>query len=208
LVSATPNVADIAKGVAEWLPLFFRPDDALEVRFLHVEGKRTHAGWLRASDIPAQAAAIARVANGAGAAYFTPQQLNPATLARQLRAGKFPARADLTTDADVTGRRYLLIDIDPKRPAGVCATDAEKRKLGTWRNGSHALALAESLSAPLVVDSGNGWHLYYRLPAARTGRAVPDSAADPLAGYCDSSRPSATRTGRRSIPRCSTRPGL
>jgi hypothetical protein len=84
-----------------------------------------------------------------------------------------------TTDADVTGRRYLLIDVDPTRPAGVCATDTEKA--AAWEvAGAVRGVMAARLSSPIIVDSGNGFHLYYQLPAEMPGGHC-DSASDPIA---------------------------
>lgn len=167
--------------IAAWLPLFFGPDDVLEIRALGVgRPGRKVAGWMTAANVPAMARSIAAVANEPGASvYFTPHRLNPVVLqrARNVLVEVGP-RLRLTADADVLERRYLLIDVDPVRPAGVSATDAEK---------SHAREVADRVrervnrhapGGPLVVDSGNGFHLYYRLPDPETGGTVADPAAD------------------------------
>ncbi|MDG3003270.1 DNA primase family protein [Paludisphaera mucosa] len=71
------------------------------------------------------------------------------------------------TDADVTRRVWLLVDVDPVRPAGVSSTDAEKQ--AAWQV---ALSIRDGLEGrgwprPILADSGNGFHLLYRvdLPA-------------------------------------------
>lgn len=79
-----------------------------------------------------------------------------------------PVRSDLgdhgAKNADVLRRRWLLIDCDPaKAEKDSSATDGEK--------GSASLlcaAVEQALSElgwpdPLVIDSGNGYHLLYRL---------------------------------------------
>ena len=69
----------------------------------------------------------------------------------------------LTTDTDITQRRWLPIELDPVRPSGISATDEE-----------HAKALARTIEIrgalrdrgwpePIVADSGNGGHLLYRI---------------------------------------------
>jgi hypothetical protein len=171
---------EVANAIAEALPLFFLPDDVLEIRLLNV-GKRkaTHAGWIVAADIPKHAERVAKLGECASGVYFTPQLLKFDALARG-KPGTFPARGagEMTSDADVESRRYLIIDVDPARPAGVCATDAEKAEaLGVADKVRRCL---DMLPAPLIVDSGNGWHLYYRLPSALPGGRC-DSATDPLA---------------------------
>lgn len=180
---------DVARRVADALPLFFAPDDVLEVRFLGVERPgRTHAGWIRAGQIPAAAGAIAALARISDGTYFTPQRLDPAVMGRG-KPGHFGTvhrdrdtgvvRPELTTDADVVARRYLIVDVDPVRPAGCCATDAEKEAAGVVA-GRARLLCDEHFGRPLVVDSGNGFHLYYRLPAELPGGPA-DSATDMLA---------------------------
>ena len=80
-------------------------------------------------------------------------------------------RGETTGDGDVVRRRWLPIDADPVRPAGISATDAE-----------HAAALArvdriaedlgnEGWPVPVKLDTGNGgWLLYpIDLPAADGG---------------------------------------
>lgn len=66
-------------------------------------------------------------------------------------------------DADIVRRRWLPVDVDPVRPPGVSATAAEKA--AAYRT---AVAVRDALAArgwppPLVADSGNGYHLLYRL---------------------------------------------
>lgn len=63
----------------------------------------------------------------------------------------------------VLSRRWLLVDVDPVRPADVSATEAEKAAAALV-----AASVQEHLSslgwpAPVMTDSGNGWHLLYRV---------------------------------------------
>lgn len=177
--------------LAEWLSLFLEPDDVFEVRGLDVDRPgRKEAGFVRADRIPAMAGSIAALAVRAGGVYFTPNKLNPDVLKRSshhlsevVRDGD-QVRPKLTGDEDVTARRYLIIDVDPVRPRAFkkhSATDAEKAQafavMKAVRNDLKRLGW----SAPLVVDSGNGYHAYYRLCEPLPGGAVADSIADPLA---------------------------
>lgn len=178
---------DVARKVADWLPLFFAPDDVLEVRFLGVERPgRTHAGWIRADQIAAVAGSIAALARISDGTYFTPQRLDPAVMGRG-KPGHFgtvhrdgaKCRPELTADADVVARRFLIVDVDPVRPAGVCATDAEKEAARDVAASVRSY-LSWAMTDPVVVDSGNGFHLYYRFDPPMVGGPV-DSTTDPLA---------------------------
>lgn len=178
--------------IAQWLPLFFSPDDVFEVRVLNL-GKpgRTVAGWFRARDIPARAAVIAEAAEqitDGGGVYFTPNPVRPecyrrranvlGPVLRDKRTGE--VRPRLTHDEDVLGRRWLLIDVDPVRAAdgrGQSATEGEKAAAWAVAQTVRGLLPGEQ---PLVIDSGNGYHLYYPLTPPLPGGAA-DAATDPAA---------------------------
>lgn len=181
-------MSDVAKRVAEWLPLLVAPGDPVELRFLHVgRPGRTHGGWVRGDQLATVAGKVAALAREAGACYFLPQRLAPTFLDGRKR-GHFarirkdaPAAWRLATDADVVARRYLLVDVDPVRePAGVCSTGAEKESAREVADAVRGELHGAGWADPLIIDSGNGWHLYYRLPAELPG-GPSDSGTDPLA---------------------------
>lgn len=95
--------------------------------------------------------------------------INPTELARTLKAA---------ADAHILCREWLLLDFDPERPAGVGSTDAEKAA-AHQQAGQCRCELAEmGWPLPAVIDSGNGFHLRYRIDlhndaaAAALARAV------------------------------------
>jgi P4 family phage/plasmid primase-like protien len=85
--------------------------------------------------------------------YFT---LNPLS-ARLLASGE---SAD---DKDVIRRRLILIDVDPERPAGVSATNEEKGRAKVEVEAVQAHLTTLGFPLPIVADSGNGYHLLYRI---------------------------------------------
>jgi hypothetical protein len=162
------------------LRLFFpNADDVYEVRVLNFGQHRlTLSGFSRGAWISAHASRIAEKTAATGDVYFTPHTLSPDVLRRCAGGPVNAGGTKLTHDEDVTARRYLLIDVDPVRPKGVCATDDEKAAAIAVANEVRGY-LAGKLPNPLTVDSGNGVHLYYRLPEPLPGGpAAPD---DPLA---------------------------
>jgi hypothetical protein len=171
-------------AIAAALSLFFAPDDVFEVRALDHGGPgKKSAGWFLGRQADRAAAKVAQAAADSWGVYFTP---NPSSrdcyrrCAGMLRPAFFP----LTADADVPARRFLLIDVDPIRPAEFkkdSATDAEKAAAGEVADQVRDFLGLRRWPAPLVVDSGNGVHLYYRLPEPLAGGDVADSTTDPLA---------------------------
>ena len=101
--------------------------------------------------------------------------LNPVTpdlIARVNHRFEKAGKKELSASAkDVLCRRWLLVDIDPKRPSGVSATDAEKAAANEVAAAVRADLASRGWPAPMVNDSGNGFHLWYRvdLPADDDG---------------------------------------
>lgn len=73
-----------------------------------------------------------------------------------------------TSDSDIDGRRWLLIDIDSKRSAGVGATDEEKKNAKEVGNKVFKFLRNVGFAEPICADSGNGVHLLYSIMLANT----------------------------------------
>ena len=101
--------------------------------------KKIVAGWFRDKE---KAAALVRQVKAEGV-YVT---LNPCQEALLARAHeRLKANADRTTDPDIAAIWNLLIDLDPRRPAGVSSADPEHEA---------ALNMAQVIKADLA---GEGW---------------------------------------------------
>src|SRR5262249_15567458 len=70
---------------------------------------------------------------------------------------------ELTTDKDFLCRRWLLVDADPVRDAHVSATDAEKASAFETVQAIRAHLQGLGWPTPVLGDSGNGYHLLYRI---------------------------------------------
>jgi len=68
-----------------------------------------------------------------------------------------------TADALIIKRRWLLVDCDPVRPVGISATDREKEAAWERCEALREWLAEHGLPAPVVADSGNGFHLLYRV---------------------------------------------
>jgi hypothetical protein len=156
-----------AGTVAAWLRLFRQPGDVTELRALHVPQRwgrpQTVAGffdWDHLADMAEQALALTRQAQGV---YFTLNPLKPAILARRANRVDVAAEGMLAGDGDVASRRWLLVDADPCRTAGVSATAAEKLLARSVIFDIHDYLRARGWPLPVVADSGNGHHLVFRI---------------------------------------------
>lgn len=151
------NVEEIARALRLYHP---DPNAVFEIRALKVDRGGTAVGYFSHDQIPKAAAAAARLSGNSKGVYVT---LNPVDPQLKARAdGRIKRYATETTqDKEIVRLRQLLIDVDPVRPAGICATAQEK---------ACAVAVAAQIQAelfpgiePIAVDSGNGAQLLYAI---------------------------------------------
>ena len=141
--------------------ILFRPGDVVEVRVPKAGRYRTISGYF--SDFDELAAAVARLEqNKWPGIYWTLNPVNPALAARANEKLKLYAEAT-TSDADILGRRWLPVDLDPRRPTGISSSDGEHQQaLDLAALIAKALA-GQGWPEPVFADSGNGAHLLYRV---------------------------------------------
>jgi hypothetical protein len=143
------------------LNVLVAPGDVFEVRAPRTPRRGTVSGYY--TDQAKAARDVAASLDGkAPAVYLTLNPVRPDLLARA--HNRLVERADVTTaDADIARRRWLPLDFDAKRPAGISSTDAEHQT---------ALDRAEEVTdfltdlgwpQPICADSGNGAHRLYRI---------------------------------------------
>ena len=89
------------------------------------------------------------------AAYFS---LNPVRLPEGFQAPVNPPSLTLTSntasDADIERRVWLLVDLDPERPAGTNSTEAEKQLAHEQAEQVREYLKHRGWPAPLLCDSG------------------------------------------------------
>jgi hypothetical protein len=153
--------------------LIVAPGDVAELRALKVTSRdgRSYEVLSGYYDDPAAFARDVRRLDGRARGVF--MTLNP--LRRELLArspNKLTPGCAAASDADVTRRRWLLIDLDPKRPPGVSATDDELSAAIARADECWLYLRGEKWPEPVSAISGNGAHLLYAidLPAADGGR--------------------------------------
>ncbi len=166
-MTITANAPEILRT----LQAIIEPDQVTELRAVDAvtpawRNPHTVSGYFDSAHLDAMAKAAAAVQ--APAVYFIPNPVAPALLARAANRLRDCRDKDATTsDADIVHRRWLKIDADPIRPAGISSTDAEHAAAI-----AKAAEIAEWLSlagwpAALRADSGNGAHLMYRVDLPR-----------------------------------------
>ena len=95
--------------------------------------------------------------------YITLNPVNPALLSRINNRLDDAKQNYSTSDQDIIKRDWMLIDLDPKRPANISSTDDElKMSQEVAKNVSLYL---QKLNFPIPISafSGNGSHLLYKI---------------------------------------------
>ena len=95
--------------------------------------------------------------------YMSLNSINTACYDR-IQKNRFEKNAKATTsDHDVVGYDWLMIDLDPKRPSGTSSTDEQIEKAKEQGNKIYQFMRNLGFSKPLFANSGNGVHLLYRI---------------------------------------------
>jgi len=150
--------------VADGLAIFHPPGEVFEIRIIDLpKGKNgykvTLSGYF---DDPTKAEQAIKLHLGKANIYHVLNPINPDLMARAYNRLEEKPKAT-TGDGDVRGRRWLPIDTDPVRPAGISATQEElaaalvrRDEIATWLAGW-------GWQSCIMAMSGNGGHLLYRV---------------------------------------------
>lgn len=79
---------------------------------------------------------------------------------------KIAGKNDAATDSDVTAYGWLVIDCDPVRLSKTSATNEQKNAAHDFAVSLREALRGEGFPDPIIVDSGNGYHLYYKTSIA------------------------------------------
>jgi len=169
------SLKEAAVRLAEQYQLLIASDQVVELRALEVQrgfGRpQTHAGFFDAShlrEMAEEALKISRVAKGV---YFTLNPISKDLLARRCNRIGYAQEGELTKDKDILCRRWFLIDVDPVRDSHISSSDAEKSLALDTVGKVREYLRSQTWPEPILADSGNGFHLLYRvdLPAIDGG---------------------------------------
>ena len=151
---------DEISRIAGYLSLFIRPGDVTELRAF---GDAAYSGFFEGTQLESMARAARDLERNKGCRgiYFTPNPVNRQLLDRS--RNRISPAGSCAKDSDIESRRWLLIDIDPVRPADSNSSKAERDE--AWRVLCHVQSTMEiaGFRDPVIASSGNGWHISYRV---------------------------------------------
>ncbi len=140
--------------VREWYQRFKGDQEPVEIRVVFVDGKEPRVMHRRFTDSGAILRFLGSLPDRPHHCYWTLNEISQ----------ECPS-ARAVDDEDMSRRRWLLVDLDPVRPSHTSSTDAEKESARERMTAVRDYLNNEGFPAPCVADSGNGYHLYYKLDA-------------------------------------------
>ncbi len=142
--------------------LLKKPEDVIEVRC--ITSRSNYSGYFKnvdniIKDLP-------RYSNGN--VYFVLNKISDGCYSREQHETFVEKAKNTTSDGDISLREWLLIDVDPKRPSGVSSTNEEKNNAKLVINNVFSFLRDIGFAEPIVCDSGNGFHLLYKISLENT----------------------------------------
>lgn len=148
--------------IRQWWQVFKGDGKLVEIRLL---GMNTYSGYF--TDVERLISQLRPMLDynnfqyyGSMQAYFTLNDINPELYSREQRDVFKKRPKATTTDGDIIRRRFILIDLDPNRAAGISASDAEFEKAHLKAVDVYRYLVKAGFHEPIITRSGNGWHVY------------------------------------------------
>ena len=143
--------------IYKWWDVFKHGQDLTEIRIL--DGQRTYSGYFK--DVNILVKALEPYVNIPHAQiYFTLNHIKEACFSRSQQNKMILVKREPTTgDLDIDGRTHVLIDLDPKRPAGVGSSDEELNYAYLKAIDIYNYLMSQGFYEPIVGRSGNGYHV-------------------------------------------------
>lgn len=161
MTDTSHNRAEIVRALTALL----QPGQVTELRAVDASNRpadRWRAVWSGYYDDPERLADDVLKLTARGV-YFVPNKINPDLLARAANRVREVKKDPTTADTDITRRRWLLVDCDPNRAAGISSTDIEHEKAVNRAAEIQGWLVAQGWPAPALADSGNGGHVLARV---------------------------------------------
>lgn len=146
--------ADQHEKIVQFLRIVLEPGTAVELRAFEVQGEGTVTRLYSTDELDDLARHALDLSGRCRGVYFTLNPVDGCPVSSEGRSVK--AR-------DVLRRRWLLVDADVGAKGKQSSTDAEKVEARHAITMVQADLMLRGWPAPILCDSGNGYHLLYRI---------------------------------------------
>lgn len=102
--------------------------------------------------------------------YITLNEINSACYAREQKDKIIQGPKSTTSDGNIDGYDWLMVDIDPSRPTDTSSSDAQIEVAKNVGNEVYKFMNQIGFEKPLSAFSGNGVHLLYRVNLSKNDK--------------------------------------
>lgn len=152
------------RTIRQWWDIFKSHGQLTEVRILG-KSKAVYSGYF--TDCETMLSEL-RKFDGLGGMYATINEIKDACAGREQANRLIKSPKATTNDKEIENRRIILLDFDPERPADTNATDEEVKLAEECMKSVYRYLRDQGFSAPVVANSGNGYHLLYKVNIPNT----------------------------------------
>lgn len=150
---------DQERGIRLWYDLTKDNKELVEIRAIEPQSGKVYSGYFKDVDTIISELRKYEHCN----VYWTLNDIDESCYSRSQRDVLKYKTKESTSDRDILGYRFILIDIDCERPSGVASSDDELEYAKNKANEVYSFLRQENFSEPLVICSGSGVHLLYRV---------------------------------------------
>ena len=153
--------------VAKAISVLQEPDSVFEVRVIGTAKKEIISGYF--CDANTLLEAFDTIDIRRRNVYITLGKVKEECLARA-QSERFLQTQQTTSDTEIEKYRWLFVDLDPVRTAGISSSDAELKEAEMLSDTIAAYMSGLGFEEPVRAMSGNGFHLLYRIDIKNTAQ--------------------------------------
>lgn len=156
------------------------PGHVFEVRIIGTSKREILSGYFKDADT--LLGAFENVSLSRRNVYITLGRVKDECFSRA-QSERFLQSPQTTSDNEIISYRWLFVDLDPVRPAGISSSDEELRAAEQLSEDVLGYMDVMGFPKPVTAISGNGYHLLYRIdiPNDKEGRALIERCLKSLA---------------------------
>ena len=176
-----------AEEVRKAISTLQQPGDVFEARVIGTARKDILSGYFRDADTLLKAFDTIDVRQRN--IYITLSKVKDECFARS-QSERFEKNPQTTSDTEIVSYRWLFIDLDPVRSAGISSSDQELLAAQELAEEVRAYMHEMGFEEPVYALSGNGYHLFYRIdvPNNEQGRALVEKCLKALSETFDTDK--------------------
>lgn len=137
-------------------------NELFEIRIISPTAKWNCSGYFKSPELAVDELEKKHVKESSNI-YICLNAINEACYSRKQRNQFIEWAENTTSDIDIEGYEWLMIDIDPKRPAGTSSSKKQLEDAGQKCLKIFKFLRNRNFQDPIIAMSGNGYHLLYKV---------------------------------------------